>query len=116
MWDPSLNSSDYVIGYEDRFKGVKETPLGTWKREVEDEAFVSTILNTMIMAVVLTDTQIPFHRVVYFRRKSDNVLVWDRWVFSQVNPPTDLTLILLITGKRGQTWSSEVVRSIDTTL
>jgi len=39
---------------------VKEMPLGSWKREVEDEAFI------------------PFHRVVYFRRKSDNVLVWDR--------------------------------------
>ncbi|KAF7986588.1 hypothetical protein HWV62_26356 [Athelia sp. TMB] len=51
--------NDYAIGYEDRFKGtytpsryhedfvegahlgVKEMPLGAWKREVEDEAFVS---------------------------------------------------------------------------
>lgn len=59
MWDPTVSSTDYVIGYEDRFKGkmffpfnvsisiwiyvlgVKEIPLGSWKREVEDEAFVS---------------------------------------------------------------------------
>ena len=45
MWDPSVSSGDYVIGYEDRFKGVKETPLGAWKREVEDEAFVSPFQN-----------------------------------------------------------------------
>jgi len=60
MWDPSVSSVDYMIGYEDRFKGVKEMPLCSWKREVEDEAFI------------------PFHRVVHFRRKSDNVFVWDR--------------------------------------
>lgn len=59
MWDSSVSSNDYAIGYEDRFKGtytpsryhedfvegahlgVKEMPLGAWKREVEDEAFVS---------------------------------------------------------------------------
>jgi len=40
MWDPAVSKEDYVIGYEDRFKGVKEMPLGSWKREVEDEAFV----------------------------------------------------------------------------
>ena len=42
MWDPSISRGDYVIGYEDRFKGVKEVPLESWKREVEDEAFVSS--------------------------------------------------------------------------
>ena len=41
MWDPSVSKEDYVIGYEDRFKGTRETPLTSWKREVEDEAFVS---------------------------------------------------------------------------
>jgi uncharacterized protein (UPF0248 family) len=45
MWDPSVNSVDYVIGYEDRFKGVKEIPLSAWKREVEDEAFVRNFFN-----------------------------------------------------------------------
>jgi len=60
MWDPSSNKEDYAIGYEDRFTGVKEMHLTSWKREVEDEAFI------------------PFHRVVHFRRRSDNVVVWDR--------------------------------------
>jgi hypothetical protein len=41
VWDPAVVKGDYVIGYEDRFDGVKEVPLGSWKREVEDEAFVS---------------------------------------------------------------------------
>ena len=41
MWDPAISKEDYVIGYEDRFKGTKEVPLSAWKREVEDEAFVS---------------------------------------------------------------------------
>ena len=26
MWDPAVSSSDYVIGYEDRFKGVAYHP------------------------------------------------------------------------------------------
>ena len=39
-WDPKVVKEDYVIGYEDRFKGIKEMPLASWKREVEDEAFV----------------------------------------------------------------------------
>jgi uncharacterized protein (UPF0248 family) len=40
MWDPVISKEDYVIGYEDRFLGVKEMPLSNWKREVEDEEFV----------------------------------------------------------------------------
>jgi uncharacterized protein (UPF0248 family) len=60
MWDDNIDRSDYMIGYEDRFVGVMEMPLTSWKREVEDEAFV------------------PFHRVVHFRRMSDGVVVWNR--------------------------------------
>jgi len=60
MWDPQLDQDDYVIGYEDRFAGVKEMPMRSWKKEVEDEAFI------------------PLHRVVHFRRKSDGNVVWDR--------------------------------------
>jgi hypothetical protein len=41
MWDGNVSRGDYLIGYEDRFKGIKEMPLSGWKREVEDEAFVS---------------------------------------------------------------------------
>ena len=41
VWDPAVSKEDYVIGYEDRFKGLMEMPLSSWKREVEDESFVS---------------------------------------------------------------------------
>lgn len=41
MWDPSISKEEYVIGYEDRFLGIKEGSLASWKREVEDESFVS---------------------------------------------------------------------------
>ncbi|KAH8836019.1 hypothetical protein DL96DRAFT_1576408 [Flagelloscypha sp. PMI_526] len=60
LWDPDIKSSDFVVGYEDRFRGVMEMPITSWKREIEDEAFI------------------PLHRIVYFRRKSDDVRVWDR--------------------------------------
>lgn len=40
MWDPQLDQGDYLIGYEDRFLGIREMPLASWKREIEDEAFV----------------------------------------------------------------------------
>jgi len=61
MWDPQAgNRDDFVIGYEDRFKGIQEIVIADWKREVEDLEFI------------------PFHRLVYFRRKSDDVIIWDR--------------------------------------
>jgi hypothetical protein len=43
IWDTTgpVTKDGYVIGYEDRFKGIKEVPLTAWKREVEDESFVS---------------------------------------------------------------------------
>jgi uncharacterized protein (UPF0248 family) len=73
MWDASADAADHVVGYVDRFEGIMEMPLLSFKREVEDEAFV------------------PFHRVEYFRRKSDSVRVWDRrsrvdLVFGSGNP------------------------------
>jgi hypothetical protein len=47
MWDTTgpVTKDGYVIGYEDRFLGVKEAPLTSWKREVEDESFVSSRYN-----------------------------------------------------------------------
>lgn len=62
MWDSTGNvpKDGYVIGYEDRFKGIKEMPLTSWKREVEDESFI------------------PFHRVAYFKRLVDGVTLWDK--------------------------------------
>lgn len=58
-WDPNLDSSNYVIGYEDRFLGTREIVLDRWKNEKTDEEFI------------------PQHRILYFRR-SDGVRVWDR--------------------------------------
>lgn len=45
LWDNTgdVTKDGYLIGYEDRFKGVKEMPLTSWKREVEDESFVSQV-------------------------------------------------------------------------
>jgi uncharacterized protein (UPF0248 family) len=59
-WDPNLDQSDYIVGYEDRFLGVRETALDHWKTEKTDEEFI------------------PQHRIMYFRRKSDGVVVWER--------------------------------------
>jgi uncharacterized protein (UPF0248 family) len=59
-WDPQLDSSDYVVGYEDRFLGAQEKELDAWKSEQTDEEFI------------------PQHRILYFKRKSDGRTVWDR--------------------------------------
>ncbi|KAJ4990699.1 DUF455 domain-containing protein (endonuclease/exonuclease/phosphatase) [Stagonosporopsis vannaccii] len=65
-WDPNLDPADYIIGYEDRFLGAKETSLEKWKTEQTDEEFI------------------PQHRILYFRKKlNDNgdgkgELVWER--------------------------------------
>ncbi|KAI0395106.1 DUF455 domain-containing protein [Xylariaceae sp. FL0594] len=59
-WDPSMDSGDFVVGYEDRFAGVVERALDEWRTESTDEEFV------------------PRHRILYFRRRSDGVKVWDR--------------------------------------
>jgi uncharacterized protein (UPF0248 family) len=61
LWDARYNADEYVVGYEDRFKGVREMPLTSWKRELSAEEFI------------------PFHRVVHFREKgADGEIVWDR--------------------------------------
>ena len=59
-WDPEMDSGDYLVGYEDRFLGIRERPLDQWKSEQTDEEFI------------------PQHRIEYFKRKSDGVIVWDR--------------------------------------
>jgi uncharacterized protein (UPF0248 family)/endonuclease/exonuclease/phosphatase family metal-dependent hydrolase len=60
-WDPAMSVDDFVIGYEDRFVGVKEIPLGKWKSEQTDEEFI------------------PRHRIVWVRRKAEGgEKVWDR--------------------------------------
>jgi len=60
-WDPSLNAEDFLIGYEDRFLGVKETELMKWKMEQTDMEFI------------------PAHRIVWIRKNGeDGGIVWDR--------------------------------------
>ncbi|KAL2060260.1 hypothetical protein VTL71DRAFT_9655 [Oculimacula yallundae] len=69
-WDPDLDITNYMIGYEDRFIGVKEMALGKWKSESTDEEFI------------------PMHRVVWIRLKDgiggdssgagEGEIVWDR--------------------------------------
>lgn len=59
-WDPNLDLADYIIGYEDRFLGVRETTLEKWKTENTDDEFI------------------PQHRILYFRRRSDGLVVWER--------------------------------------
>ncbi|PVH69988.1 hypothetical protein DL98DRAFT_473099 [Cadophora sp. DSE1049] len=60
-WDADLDIANYLIGYEDRFVGVKEMELGRWKSESTDEEFI------------------PLHRVVWIRLKDDGgAIMWDR--------------------------------------
>ncbi|EPS39563.1 hypothetical protein H072_6651 [Dactylellina haptotyla CBS 200.50] len=59
-WDGKYDAASYVIGYEDRFRGVLEIGAHLWKTEMTDEEFV------------------PMHRVVYFKEKKTGVVVWDR--------------------------------------
>jgi uncharacterized protein (UPF0248 family) len=59
-WDTGLDSGDYIVGYDDRFLGAKEKPLDLWKSEQTDEEFI------------------PQHRILYFKRKSDGEVIWDR--------------------------------------
>ncbi|KFY98819.1 hypothetical protein V500_01547 [Pseudogymnoascus sp. VKM F-4518 (FW-2643)] len=59
-WDPSLDSSDHVVGYEDRFSGTREIAVDQWKTEQTEEEFI------------------PQHRILYFQRRSDGVVVWER--------------------------------------
>ncbi|KAF9731735.1 hypothetical protein PMIN07_007229 [Paraphaeosphaeria minitans] len=61
-WDSNLDPSDYIVGYEDRFLGAKETTLEKWKTEQTDEEFI------------------PQHRILYFKKKSEDggEVVWER--------------------------------------
>ncbi|KAL6920750.1 hypothetical protein FSHL1_004727 [Fusarium sambucinum] len=59
-WDTNFDTSDYIVGYEDRFLGARERAVEQWKSEQTDEEFI------------------PQHRILYFKRKADNVIVWER--------------------------------------
>ncbi|KAF2641389.1 hypothetical protein P280DRAFT_311821 [Massarina eburnea CBS 473.64] len=59
-WDPNLDPGEFIVGYEDRFLGAKETSLGRWKTEQTDEEFI------------------PQHRILYFKKSGDEEIVWER--------------------------------------
>lgn len=63
-WDPNLDPADYIIGYEDRFLGARETGLEKWKTEQTDDEFI------------------PQHRILYFKKKGGDdgkgEVVWER--------------------------------------
>lgn len=73
QWDEKLNIDDYVVGYLERFEGIKEMPAKSWERDFSEEEWI------------------PMHRVRYVKRvKSSDVtsgrqdhgpalgIVWDR--------------------------------------
>ena len=59
-WDGSLSADNYMVGYEDRFLGVREMPLAKWKADQTDLEFI------------------PMHRIVWVREVDSGDLVWDR--------------------------------------
>ena len=61
-YDPDLDDEDHVVGYRDRHDGVQELCASLWKSDTTDEEFI------------------PQHRIKYFKRKSDDVVVWDRFM------------------------------------
>ncbi|KAI9831949.1 MAG: hypothetical protein M1826_002677 [Phylliscum demangeonii] len=59
-WDESFADDTYIVGYEDRFRGVLEVALADWLDEQTEEDFI------------------PQHRILYFRRQSDGERIWDK--------------------------------------
>lgn len=57
-WDSRFDTSEFVIGYLDRFVGMREMAFDKFKHDSTSENFI------------------PFHRVYYFKRGSETM--WDR--------------------------------------
>lgn len=51
---------DFVIGYLERFDGIKEMALSLWLDESTEEDFI------------------PQHRIKYFKKAGTGEVVWDR--------------------------------------
>ncbi len=62
QWDTDLDSSQYVLGYLERFDGIKEMPVRNWISESTDEDWI------------------PQHRIKYFKKLcgGEEEIVWDR--------------------------------------
>ncbi|XP_068614101.1 leukocyte receptor cluster member 9 [Brachionichthys hirsutus] len=65
MWDPSIDGSDFVVGYVDRFLGVLERPFNdfSWDTNPCDCDYASELA-------------LPRHRIQYFSCRGHRV--WDR--------------------------------------
>ncbi|ETI19864.1 hypothetical protein G647_08878 [Cladophialophora carrionii CBS 160.54] len=62
-WDKDLDITEYVVGYLERFEGIKEMPAKNWISESTDEEWI------------------PQHRIKYFKKiceGGDHDVVWDR--------------------------------------
>jgi uncharacterized protein (UPF0248 family) len=62
-WDEDLDLSQYVVGYLERFAGIREMPVRNWISEPTEEEWI------------------PQHRIRYFKKiRSDGEreIVWDR--------------------------------------
>jgi len=57
-WDEKYNKDECVIGYEDRFVGIMDSPFDRFDKDLSSDTFV------------------PWHRVQYFKVKGE--IVWDR--------------------------------------
>ncbi|KIW70265.1 hypothetical protein PV04_02549 [Phialophora macrospora] len=63
QWDKGLEISKYLVGYLERFEGIKEMPARSWISESTDEEWI------------------PQHRIKYFKKiceGGDHEIVWDR--------------------------------------
>lgn len=65
LWDPSVEASDFVVGYVDRFLGVLERPFSefNWDTDPCDCDYASELA-------------LPRHRIQYFTHRGHRV--WDR--------------------------------------
>lgn len=65
LWDPVVNSSEFVVGYVDRFLGVLERPFDdfTWDTNPCDCDYAAELA-------------LPRHRIQYFTYRGHRV--WDR--------------------------------------
>ena len=58
--DEALQTSDHIVGYEDRHVGIMWKGVEEWLNTTEEEDFI------------------PMHRIKFFKRRSDDHIVWDR--------------------------------------
>ncbi|XP_077454223.1 leukocyte receptor cluster member 9 [Stigmatopora argus] len=65
LWDPSVDASEFIVGYVDRFLGVLDRPFSDFNWDLNPYDCDYT-----------TDLAIPRHRIQYFSHRGHRV--WDR--------------------------------------